>query len=167
MQKITTFLTYDNQAEAAATLYTSVFKRSRIVSTSRYGEAGPLQKGMVMSVIFELDGQRFHALNGGPTFAFSEGISLFVNCETQAEVDELWEKLSAGGKKGRCGWLTDRFGVSWQIVPSVLGELLAGKDAATSKRVMQAMLQMDKLDIATLERAAGRRQSGAGPLRTS
>jgi len=156
MQKITTFLTYTDQAEEAAMLYTSVFENSRIVSTYRYGEAGPMPKGTVMSVIFELDGQRFHALNGGPSFRFSEGISLFVSCETQAEVDELWEKLSAGGKKGRCGWLTDRFGVSWQIVPSVLGELLGGKDAAASKRVMQAMLQMDKLDIAALEQAAGR-----------
>ncbi len=154
MQKITTFLTFDGQAEEAVKLYTSVFKNSKITSTRRYGDAGPGPKGSVMTMAFELDGQPFMALNGGPTFKFAEGISLFVNCETQAEVDELWEKLSAGGKPGRCGWLTDRFGVSWQIVPAALGRLLGDRDAKKVHRVMQAMLQMDKLDVGGLERAA-------------
>lgn len=153
MQKITTFLTFNDQAEEAARLYTSVFKDSKIQSTSRYGDDGPGPKGSVMSVTFQLAGQRFIALNGGPSFTFSQGISLFVNCETQAEVDELWEKLSAGGAPGRCGWLTDRFGVSWQIVPSVLGKLLGGEDREKAKRVMQAMLQMTKLDIRGLQDA--------------
>ena len=152
-QKITTFLTFEDQAEAAAKLYTSVFENSRIVKTSRYGESGPGPKGSVMSVVFELNGQEFYALNGGPSFTFAPGISLFVNCETQAEVDELWEKLSEGGTKGQCGWLTDRFGVSWQIVPSVLGELLGDEDAERSTRVMNAMLGMNKLEIAGLQRA--------------
>lgn len=153
MQKITTFLTYDDQAEAAAQLYTSVFKDSKILGTSRYGEGGPGSPGAVMTVTFELAGQPFIALNGGPSFTFAQGISLFVNCETQAEVDELWENLSAGGAPGRCGWLTDRFGVSWQIVPSVLGELLGGTDREKARRVMQAMLQMTKLDIQALQNA--------------
>ena len=153
MQKITTFLTFNDQAEEAVKLYTSVFSHSRIVSTRRYGDAGPGPKGSVMTIVFEIEGQRFYALNGGPTFKFSEGISLFVNCETQADVDELWEKLSEGGQKGRCGWLTDRFGVAWQIVPSVLGELLGSKDTARATRAMQAMMQMTKLDIAALRRA--------------
>lgn len=153
MQKITTFLTYDDQAEAAAQLYTSVFKDSKILATSRYGEGGPGSPGAVMTVTFELAGQPFIALNGGPSFTFAQGISLFVNCETQAEVDELWENLSAGGAPGRCGWLTDRFGVSWQIVPSVLGELLGGTDREKARRVMQAMLQMTKLDIQALQNA--------------
>jgi predicted 3-demethylubiquinone-9 3-methyltransferase (glyoxalase superfamily) len=154
MQKITTFLTFKDQAEDAVKLYTSVFKNSRITRTQRYGDAGPGPKGAVMTMSFELDGQPFMALNGGPTFRFADGISLFVNCETQAEVDRLWEKLTAGGgKPGRCGWLTDRFGVSWQIVPSVLREVLGGQDAEGAKRAMQAMLQMDKLDVAALRRA--------------
>jgi predicted 3-demethylubiquinone-9 3-methyltransferase (glyoxalase superfamily) len=153
MQKITTFLTFNDQAEEAAKLYTSLFKNSKIVSTTRYGEGGPGPKGSVMSVTFQLAGQGFFALNGGPSFKFAEGISLFVNCETQAEVDELWEKLSRGGKKLQCGWLTDKFGVSWQIVPSVLGKYLGDRDAAKAKRVMQAMLQMTKLDIKGLEDA--------------
>ncbi len=153
MQKITTFLTFNDQAEEAAKLYTSLFKNSKIVSTTRYGEGGPGPKGSVMSVTFQLAGQDFFALNGGPSFKFAEGISLFVNCETQAEVDDFWEKLSAGGKQGPCGWLTDQFGVSWQIVPSVLGKYLGDKDAAKAKRVMQAMLQMTKLDIEGLEDA--------------
>jgi len=153
MQKITTFLTYDNQAEEAVKLYTSVFKNSRIVSTSRYGDAGPGPKGSLMSATFEIEGQQFIALNGGPTFKFALGISLFVSCETQAEIDELWEKLSAGGHKDQCGWLTDKFGVAWQIVPSVLGPLLNSKDAEKAKRVMTAMLQMTKLDIAKLQNA--------------
>ena len=155
MQRITTFLTYNTQAEDAARAYTSVFKNSKIISTSRYGEGAPAPKGTVMSVIFELDGQRFHALNGGPSFKFAEGISLFVNCETQAEVDAYSEKLTAnGGEQGPCGWIKDRFGVSWQIVPSILGTLLGDKDQAKAGRVLQAMLKMKKLDIETLQRAA-------------
>jgi predicted 3-demethylubiquinone-9 3-methyltransferase (glyoxalase superfamily) len=153
MQKITTFLTFDGRAEEAVTLYTLVFKRSRIVNTSRYGDAGPGPKGSLMSATFELEGQTFIALNGGPSFTFSQGISLFVSCETQPEVDELWEKLSQGGTPLRCGWLTDKFGVSWQIVPSILGTLLGGSDGARSARVMKAMLGMTKLDIAALKAA--------------
>ena len=154
MQKITTFLGFDDQCEEAVKLYTSIFKNSRIVSTQRFGEAGPGPKGSVMAMTFELEGQRFMALNGGPTFTFTEGISLFVDCQTQAEVDELWAKLTAGGgKPGRCGWLTDRFGLSWQIIPSVLGGLLGGKDPAGAARAMRAMLTMNKLDAATLQRA--------------
>ncbi len=153
MQKITTFLTFNNQAEEAANLYTSIFKNSKLGSISRYGEGAPLPAGTVMSATFELDGQEFFALNGGPYFTFANGISLFVNCETQAEVDELWEKLSAGGERDRCGWLKDKFGVSWQIIPTALGQLLQDKDAKKSQRVMEAMLQMDKIDIATLRRA--------------
>ncbi len=153
MPKITTFLTFKDQAEEAVKLYTSVFKSSRITSTTRYGDAGPGPKGSLMSASFELDGQELMALNGGPSFEFSEGISLFVGCDTQEEIDDLWEKLSAGGKKGPCGWLTDRFGVSWQIVPHALGQMLGDADPAKSSRVMQAMLQMSKLDIASLKRA--------------
>ena len=153
MKKITTFLTFNNQAEEAANLYTSVFKNSKITRITRYGEAGPAPAGTVMSVIFQLDGEEFFALNGGPTFAFREGISLFVNCETQEEVDAYWETLSEGGEKGQCGWLKDKFGVSWQIVPSALGRLLGDKDPEKSKRVMEAMMQMTKLDIKTLEQA--------------
>ena len=154
MQRITTFLTYNTEAEDAARLYTSVFKNSKIVSTSRYGDGAPAPKGSVMSVIFELDGQRFHALNGGPSFKFAEGISLFVSCETQAEIDEYTGKLTAdGGAQGPCGWIKDRFGVSWQIVPSILGSLLGDKDQAKAGRVMQAMLKMKKLDIEALRRA--------------
>ncbi|OLC29445.1 MAG: hypothetical protein AUH31_06930 [Armatimonadetes bacterium 13_1_40CM_64_14] len=153
MQKITTFLTFNDQAEQAANLYTSVFPNSKIGSVTRYGASGPGPKGSVMSVAFQLAGQDFFALNGGPSFKFAQGISLFVNCETQAEIDELWEKLSRGGAPGQCGWLTDRFGVSWQIVPSVLGKYLGDKDAQKSTRVMQAMLQMTKLDISKLKRA--------------
>ena len=154
MQKIAPFLWFDTQAEEAAQLYVSLFKDSRIVNVSRYGEAGPGPKGQVMAVTFELAGQTFLALNGGPQFKFTPAISLLVNCETQAEVDELWEKLSAGGRKDRCGWLQDKFGLSWQIVPTVLGKLLGDPDRQKAGRVMQAMLQMDKLDIARLEAAA-------------
>lgn len=153
MQKITTFLTFDDQAEQAAKLYTSVFKNSRIVSTTRCGDAGPGPKGSVMSAQVELDGQSFHLLNGGPSFSFSLGISLFVSCESQAEVDDLWEKLSAGGRPDRCGWLQDRFGVSWQIVPSILPKLLSDPDPERAGRAMRAMCTMTKLDIAALERA--------------
>ncbi len=152
-KKITTFLTYDGQAEEAANLYTSVFDDSRIVSTTRYGEGGPGAPGSVMSVTFELAGQEFFALNGGPSFSFTPGISLFVDCETQEEVDDLWERLSEGGEKGPCGWLTDRFGVSWQIIPRTLGELLGDDDREKAQRVMQAMMQMSKIDIAGLQRA--------------
>ncbi len=127
-KKITTFLTYDGQAEEAANLYTSVFPNSKITSTRRYGAAGPGEEGSMMTATFELDGQEFMALNGGPSFTFGQGFSLFVDCETQEEVDQLWEKLSEGGEKGQCGWLTDKFGVSWQIIPSALGELLGDED---------------------------------------
>jgi predicted 3-demethylubiquinone-9 3-methyltransferase (glyoxalase superfamily) len=153
MQKITPFLWFDGQAEEAMNFYTSVFKNSKIGRVTRYGAAGPGPKGTVMSATFQLDGQEFMALNGGPQFKFTEAISLFVNCETQEEVDELWEKLSAGGKKDRCGWLKDKFGLSWQIIPRALGEMLGDKDPEKSKRVMQAMLQMDKIDTKTLKQA--------------
>jgi predicted 3-demethylubiquinone-9 3-methyltransferase (glyoxalase superfamily) len=152
-KKITTFLTFDDQAEDAVNLYTSIFKNSKIVSTNRYGEAGPGAKGSFMSATFELAGQEFIALNGGQSFTFAQGISLFVDCETQEEVDELWEKLSEGGEKGPCGWLTDRFGVSWQIIPRALGEMLSDPDTEKSGRVMNAMLQMRKIDIQGLKQA--------------
>ena len=153
MQRITTFLTFNDQAEEAVNFYTSVFENSRIVSTTRYGEAGPGPKGSLMSANFELAGQQFIALNGGPSFSFAQGISLFVNCETQEEVDRYWERLSEGGEKGPCGWLTDKFGVSWQVVPRILGELLNDEDPEKAKRVMNAMLQMSKLEIKGLRRA--------------
>ena len=133
--------------------YTSIFKISKVGSITRYGEAGPGPKGTVMSATFQLDGQEFMALNGGPTFTFSPAISFFVNCETQQEVDDLWEKLTAGGEEGQCGWLKDKYGVSWQIVPPGLGELLNGKDAGKSQRAMQAMLKMKKLDIEVMKLA--------------
>ncbi len=153
MQKITPFLWFDGNAEEAVNFYVSIFPQSRIVSMSRYGEAGPGPKGQVMSATFELVGQRFMALNGGPHFKFTEAISFFVNCETQAELDALWTKLLQGGKAQQCGWLKDPFGLSWQIVPSMLGPMLQDKDPARSKRVMQAMLKMVKLDIQALKRA--------------
>jgi predicted 3-demethylubiquinone-9 3-methyltransferase (glyoxalase superfamily) len=153
MQRITPFLWFDGKAEEAMNLYVSVFKSSKIVSVTRYGEGGPGPAGAVMSATFQLEGQEFFALNGGPEFTFSPAISFFVNCETQQEVDELWERLSEGGEKGRCGWLKDRFGLSWQIIPSALGELLGDKDAEKSARVMKAMLQMDKIDIQALRQA--------------
>jgi predicted 3-demethylubiquinone-9 3-methyltransferase (glyoxalase superfamily) len=153
MQKITPFLWFDGRAEEAMNFYTSVFKNSKIGRVTRYGAAGPGPKGTVMSATFQLEGQEFMALNGGPQFKFTEAISLFVNCETQEEVDDLWEKLSAGGKKDRCGWLKDKFGLSWQIIPRALGEMLGDKDPEKSKRVMQAMLQMDKIDTKTLKQA--------------
>ena len=151
MQKITPFLWFDDKAEEAANFYTSIFKNSKVVDITRYGEGGPGPKGTVMSATFQLDGQEFIALNGGPEFTFSPAISFFVNCGTQEEVDELWEKLSEGGEKQRCGWLQDKYGVSWQIVPSALGEMLQDKDAEKSKRVMKALLQMDKIDVKGLE----------------
>jgi predicted 3-demethylubiquinone-9 3-methyltransferase (glyoxalase superfamily) len=154
MQKITPFLWFDGKAEEAAKFYVSVFKKnSTIVQVTRYGEAGPGPKGTVMSATFQLHGQDFIALNGGPQFTFSPAISFFVSCETQREVDELWEKLSEGGATDRCGWLTDKYGVSWQIVPSILGPLLNDKDATKARRVMEAMLQMAKLDIRQLQEA--------------
>ncbi len=153
MQKITPFLWFDTNAEEAMNFYTSLFKNSKIVSVSRYGEGGPGQAGSVMTATFTLNGQEFMALNGGPHFKFTEAISFFVNCETQEEVDELWEKLSEGGEKGQCGWLKDKFGVSWQIVPTALGELLGDKDPEKAKRVLEAMLQMHKIDIEKLKQA--------------
>ena len=153
MQRITPFLWFDDRAEEAMNYYVSIFKNSKIVSVTRYGEAGPGPKGTVMTATFQLDGQEFTALNGGPQFTFTEAISFVVNCETQQEVDELWEKLSEGGEKGRCGWLKDKYGLSWQIVPSALGDLFQDKDPEKSKRVMEAMLQMDKIDIKTLKQA--------------
>jgi predicted 3-demethylubiquinone-9 3-methyltransferase (glyoxalase superfamily) len=153
MQKITPFLWFDGRAEEAANFYTAIFPNSKIVSIMSSGEAGPGPKGSVMSATFELQGQEFIALNGGPMFTFSPAISFFVHCETQEEVDNFWEKLSEGGEKQRCGWLRDKFGVSWQVVPTVLGQLLQDKDGEKSKRVMNAMLKMDKLDIASLKRA--------------
>ena len=153
MQKITPFLWFDGKAEEAMNFYVSIFQNSKVISIARYGEAGPGPKGTVMSATFQLDGQEFFALNGGPQFTFSPAISFFVNCETQQEVDELWEKLSEGGEKGRCGWLKDKYGLSWQVIPSALGEMLRDKDPEKSGRVMTAMLQMDKIDIKTLRRA--------------
>jgi predicted 3-demethylubiquinone-9 3-methyltransferase (glyoxalase superfamily) len=156
MQKIIPFLWFDDKAEEAVNFYVSIFKNSKVVSVTRYGEAGPGPKGSVMSATFQLEGQDFYALNGGPQFKFTPAVSLFVNCETQKEIDELWEKLSEGGRKDRCGWLTDRYGLSWQIVPSVLGKLLGDKDSEKAQRVMKAMLQMDKLDIKRLQEASDR-----------
>ena len=157
MQKITPFLWFDNQAEEAVKFYTSLFKNSRIGKIARYDEAGEKvsgrPKGSVMTVEFQIEGQEFVALNGGPHFKFNEAISFVVNCKTQAEVDKFWKRLSAGGKEVQCGWLTDKYGISWQIVPTILGELLSGKHAAKSQRVMQAMLKMVKLDIKKLKQA--------------
>jgi predicted 3-demethylubiquinone-9 3-methyltransferase (glyoxalase superfamily) len=153
MQKITTFLWFDNQAEEAMNFYTSIFKNSKIVNTRRYGDAGPGPKGSVMTGTFILDGQEFYALNGGPHFKFTEAISLFIKCETQEEVDMFWGKLSEGGQKSRCGWLKDKFGLSWQVVPNILGELLGDKDPKKANRVMTAMMQMDKIDIQKLKDA--------------
>ena len=161
MQKITPFLWFDGNAEEAVNFYVSIFKNSRIIRVSRYGERGPGPKGTVMSATFQLEGQDFMALNGGPQFKFTEAISLFVNCETQDEVDDLWEKLAAGGQNQRCGWLKDKYGLSWQIIPAVLGEMLHDKDPGKSKRVMDAMLQMDKIDIHRLKQAYA--SSGARP----
>lgn len=154
MRKITTFLTFDHQAEEAIDFYTSIFPNSRIVSTTRRREVGAEPRGTLMSATFELDGQQFMALNGGPSFRFDQGISLFVNCESQEEVDRYWEKLSEGGEEGPCGWLTDKFGVSWQVVPRLLGEMLNDEDPEKAQRVMDALLQMSKIDIEGLRRAA-------------
>jgi predicted 3-demethylubiquinone-9 3-methyltransferase (glyoxalase superfamily) len=153
MQIITPFLWFDNQAEQAVNFYTSIFKNSKIGAVSRYGDAGPGPEGSVMTISFELEGLGFTALNGGPEFKFTEAISFFVNCQSQVEVDYLWEKLTQGGEEGPCGWLKDQFGVSWQIVPNVLIDLLNDPDPVKSNRVTQAMLQMKKIDIPTLQRA--------------
>jgi len=153
MQKIMPFLWFDGKAEEAMKFYVSTFKNSKVLGVSRYGEAGTGPKGSVMTVRFELDGQEFIGLNGGPQFKFTEAVSFSVDCKTQKEVDELWEKLSEGGEQGPCGWLKDKYGLSWQIVPSILGKLLGDKDPAKANRVMKAMLQMKKLDIAGLQKA--------------
>jgi predicted 3-demethylubiquinone-9 3-methyltransferase (glyoxalase superfamily) len=153
MQKITPFLWFDTQAEEAANFYVSLFANSRIVTVARYGDAGPGPKGSVMTVAFELDGQQFTGLNGGPHFKFTEAISFAVACNTQEEVDHLWDRLSEGGQQVQCGWLKDKFGLSWQITPTVLGKLLSDPDPVKSKRVMEAMLTMKKIDIAALEHA--------------
>jgi predicted 3-demethylubiquinone-9 3-methyltransferase (glyoxalase superfamily) len=153
MQKITPFLWFNDNAEEAVNFYVSIFKNSKVLSVTRYGDAGPGPKGTVMTAKFELDGSQFMALNGGPTFKFTEAISFVVDCQTQQEVDEYWQKLSAGGSEGQCGWLKDKFGLSWQIVPKALGVMLGDKDPAKSQRVMQAMLQMTKIDIGALQQA--------------
>jgi len=153
MQKITPFLWFDDQAEQAVKFYTSIFKNSKIGTITRYGEQGPGQPGTVMSATFFLEGQEFMALNGGPEFSFTPAISFFVHCETQEEIDDLWEKLSDGGQVQQCGWLTDKFGVTWQIVPSILGHLLNDPDPQKSSSVTRAMLQMVKLDIGLLKQA--------------
>jgi predicted 3-demethylubiquinone-9 3-methyltransferase (glyoxalase superfamily) len=154
MRKITPCLWFDTEGEDAATFYTSVFPNSRIVEIARYGSAGPRPEGMVMTVSFELDGQKFIALNGGPEFTFNESISFEVECDTQEEVDAFWSKLSEGGEEGPCGWLKDRYGVSWQVVPRRLTELLQDPDREKSQRVMRAMLGMKKIEVDALERAA-------------
>ena len=153
MLTITPFLWFDNQAEEAVNFYTSIFKNSRVDHVSRYGDAGPGPKGAVMTASFNLDGQQFIALNGGPQFTFSPAISFVVNCDTQQDIDHYWSKLSMGGRTDHCGWLTDKFGVSWQIVPTILGQLMTEKDAEKSGRVMKALLQMTKLDIEALKQA--------------
>ena len=157
MQKITTFLWFNDQAEEAMKFYVSVFKNAKILSVDRMPEGTPGPQGKVLSGSFEIEGQEFMVLNGGPQFPFTEAISLFVSCETQAEVDDLWEKLSAGGSKDRCGWLKDKYGLSWQIIPTALGRMLRDKDPQKAGRVMQAMLQMSKIDIAALKRAYDQR----------
>jgi predicted 3-demethylubiquinone-9 3-methyltransferase (glyoxalase superfamily) len=152
-QKITTFLWFDQNAEEAANHYVSIFKNSKILNIARYGDAGPGPKGSVMTIHFELEGQEFIALNGGPHFKFTEAISLLVSCDSQKEVDELWAELVAGGEESQCGWLKDKYGLSWQVVPRALSEMLTDRDPAKSKRVMEAMLPMKKIDLGRLERA--------------
>jgi predicted 3-demethylubiquinone-9 3-methyltransferase (glyoxalase superfamily) len=157
MQKITTFLWFDDNAEEAMNFYVSIFKNSKILKVARYGDAGPGPKGTVMAATFQLEGQEFQALNGGPQYKFTPAISLFVNCETQQEVDDLWGKfLDGGGKEDQCGWLTDRFGLSWQIIPNLLPKLLSDKDPKKSSSVMKAMLQMKKIDSKKLQQAYDR-----------
>ena len=153
MQKITPFLWFNGQAEEAMHHYVAIFRNSRVVDVTRYGDAGPGPKGSVMSASFEIEGQRFTALNGGPQFRFTEAVSFVVNCETQQEVDELWDKLSEGGQTQQCGWLKDRFGLAWQIIPSALPELMSAPDPERARRVTEAMLQMTKIDIAKLRQA--------------
>lgn len=153
MQKITTFLWFNDQAEEAINLYVSIFKNSKIISMNRYGESETDGQGKVMTATFEIEGQEFMALNGGPHYQFTPAISLFVSCVTQEEVDELWNKLSAGGEESQCGWLKDKFGLSWQIIPTALGELMSDPNPVKAQRVMQAMLQMGKIDIAKLREA--------------
>ena len=153
MQKISPFLWFNDNAEEAMNFYVSIFKNAKILGVARYGDAGPGPKGTVMAGTFQLEGQEFQALNGGPKYAFTPAISLFVNCETQQEVDELWQKLVEGGQESQCGWLTDRFGLSWQIIPSILRKLLSDKDPRKSQSVMKAMLQMVKIDIKGLQQA--------------
>jgi predicted 3-demethylubiquinone-9 3-methyltransferase (glyoxalase superfamily) len=153
MQKIVTSLWFDTEAEEAANFYCSKFRDSKILNVAHYGAAGPRPEGMVMAVDFQLAGQTFNAINGGPDFKFTEAISLLVNCESQDEVDQFWDALGEGGEPGACGWLKDRYGLSWQIVPTVLNELLADPDAEKAQRVMKSMLQMGKIDVAELQRA--------------
>jgi len=157
MQKITPFLWFDDKAEEAMNFYVSIFKNSKRGRISRYGEAGPGPKGTVMVATFQLEGQDFMALNGGPHFKFTEAISLVVNCESQDEVDAFWEKLSEGGSKGQCGWLKDKYGLSWQVVPTALGKLMSDPNPEKSKRVMTAMLKMTKMDIQGLQQAYDQR----------
>ena len=161
MQKITPFLWFNDQAEAAAKFYTSIFRKSKILNVTRYSDAGAKAagrpKGSVMTIEFEIEGQRFIALNGGRHLKINEAVSFVVNCRTQAEINWFWKKLSAGGQEVQCGWLKDKFGVSWQVVPTILGELLSGKDPAKSQRVMEAVLKMVRLDIKKLKRAAARK----------
>jgi predicted 3-demethylubiquinone-9 3-methyltransferase (glyoxalase superfamily) len=158
MQKISPFLWFNDQAEEAANFYVSIFDDARIIDVSRYQEGGPGPAGSVMSVSFQLEGQEFLALNGGPEFTFSEAVSFFIHCENQAEVDRLWDVLTEGGSESQCGWLVDRYGLSWQVIPDRLGELLGGSDADGAKRALQAMLTMQKIDIKVLEDA----YAGAG-----
>lgn len=153
MQRITPFLWFDNNAEEAMNFYISIFKNSKILRVMRYGEAGPGPAGTVMTAEFELDGQQFAGLNGGPRFKFTEAVSFTVKCETQEEVDYYWDKLSEGGEKSRCGWLKDKFGLWWQVEPSIVGDLMADKDPEKAKRVMEAMLKMDKIEIEPIKRA--------------
>ncbi len=153
MQKITPFLWFNDQAEEAMNFYVSLFRNSKITMLRRYGEEGPGPKGTVMTGTFQLEGQEFMALNGGPHFSFTPAISLFVNCQTQEEVDELWDKFSEGGVTNQCGWLQDKYGVSWQIIPTALGEMLGDKNPAKAGAVMKAMLQMRKIDIKRLQQA--------------
>jgi predicted 3-demethylubiquinone-9 3-methyltransferase (glyoxalase superfamily) len=154
MQKITPFLWFNEQAEEAANFYVSIFQNSKVNNVSRCGDGGPRPKGSVMVVSFQLEGQNFTAMNGGPQYTFTPAISFMVSCESQSEVDDFWEKLGAGGKPGRCGWLQDKFGVSWQIIPKDLGRLMSDPDPAKAAKVMNALLRMDKIDIAKLEQAS-------------
>ena len=153
MQKITPYLWFDNQAEEAANFYTSLFKNSKILNVTHYGENMPLPAGTALTISFQLDGQEFVVLNGGPQFKFTEAISLFVNCETQEEVDALWAKFTAGGEESMCGWLKDKYGLSWQIIPAGLGDLISGPDAERSARAVQCMFTMKKIDLAKIRQA--------------